>query len=271
MKMFSVIVLFRCFVLCVSHANLRDNPVLKCGVEASSSLIHHNPWLVYLQYYRRDHVADIRCAGTLIDSRHIVTAAHCVKKIKYQRLAARLGEYDVSSDLDCLQGICSETVDIEISDVFIHPGYDSHRHDIAVLRLAKEAPYTDFIRPVCLPTGAVRQDVTFYAAGWGVKPSTYLYSNLKKIIPLPYCPTSQCQKAYSNLNLTDDIICAGGEEGIDTCKGDSGGPLMWIKERTELWGVTSSGNVICGTKGAPAIYTSVPEHLDWIKTVIEDL
>ncbi|KAM3956374.1 CLIP domain-containing serine protease B10 [Aphomia sociella] len=258
-------------VLYVSYAiDPTGRHVRQCGVEASSSLIHHNPWLVYLEYYRKDQLADIRCAATLIDRRHLVTAAHCVKKIKFQRLVARLGEYDVSSDKDCLQGICSKTVLIEVSDVIVHPGYDMSEHDIAVLRLAQDAPYTDFIRPICLPTGTIKDDVTFTAAGWGVIPSTHIYSNVKKIIPLPYYPRDQCQKTYSDLILPRNIICAGGEEGLDTCKGDSGGPLMWIKDRTELWGVTSSGNVICGTKGSPGIYTSVSMHLEWIKTVIRN-
>lgn len=274
MRLFTVLVfvVFTGFVWCVPYGIYqRDSPVPKCGVEASTSLIHHNPWLVYLEYYRKGHLADIRCAGTLVDSRHIVTAAHCVKKIKFQRLVARLGEYDVSTNLDCLQGICSETLHIQISDIFVHPDYDTRDHDIAVLRLVNAAPYTDFIRPICLPSGDIRSDVTFYAAGWGVKPSTHLYSNLKKIIPLPYYSRRQCQSAYSELNLPTEVICAGGEEGIDTCKGDSGGPLMWVKDRIELWGVTSSGNVNCGTKGSPGIYTSVQSHLDWIKSVLEDI
>ena len=27
--------------------------------------------------------------------------------------------------------------------------------------------------------------------------------------------------------VTDDMVCAGGEEGKDACQGDSGGPLMY--------------------------------------------
>lgn len=69
--------------------------------------------------------------------------------------------------------------------------------------------------------------------------------------------------------LPKHVICAGGVENVDTCSGDSGGPLVWVKERSELWGVVSAGNVKCGTKGDPGIYTSVIDHLDWLKGVIE--
>ena len=27
--------------------------------------------------------------------------------------------------------------------------------------------------------------------------------------------------------VTDDMVCAGGEQGKDACQGDSGGPLMY--------------------------------------------
>lgn len=59
----------------------------------------------------------------------------------------------------------------------------------------------------------------------------YLATNsdvmLKTEVPL--LPNTSCARAYTMLNLTDlyeGQLCAGGEEGIDSCRGDSGGPLM---------------------------------------------
>lgn len=95
-----------------------------------------------------------------------------------------------------------------------------------------------------------------------------VYSNVKKIIPLPFWKHEDCQKAYDRITLPQSVICAGGEEGIDTCRGDSGGPLTWSRDRVELYGVTSSGNVQCGAEGYPGIYISVAEHINWIKSVI---
>lgn len=120
-----------------------------------------------------------------------------------------------------------------------------------------------------MPTGQIADDTTFVAAGWGIIPRRGEYSDIKKIIPLPYVKHDACQAAYKTTKIPKIAICAGGEAGIDTCSGDSGGPLVWIKEKIELWGVTSSGNVHCGTKGTPGIYMSVPDHLDWITSVVK--
>ncbi|XP_047036615.1 CLIP domain-containing serine protease B9-like [Helicoverpa zea] len=242
----------------------------KCGVEASTNLVHHNPWLVYIEYWRGDTDTEIRCAGTLIDNRHVVTAAHCVRTLKFSRLVARLGEYDLYSKEDCVRGVCADPiVRIDVADIIVHPGYSNKEHDIAILRLAEDAPYTDFIRPICLPSGDLEQDTQFFAAGWGEIPRKGYYSHVKKIIPLPLWTKAECKAAYKYNHIPDHVICAGGEDGIDTCRGDSGGPLTRVRDTIELWGVTSHGNVQCGTKDSPGIYTNVADHMDWILTVLD--
>ncbi|XP_075985841.1 uncharacterized protein LOC142982971 [Anticarsia gemmatalis] len=244
--------------------------VSKSGVEASTNLVHHNPWLVYIEYYRGEHLIDVRCAGSLIDERHIITAAHCIKHPRFNRLVARLGEYDLYSKVDCVQGVCADpVVKIEVEEIIVHPEYDGKEHDIAILRLAKDAPYTDFIRPISLPSGVLESHTTFFASGWGEIPQKGVYSHVKKIVPLPLWTRKDCQASYKHITLPESVICAGGEEGIDTCRGDSGGPLTRVQDTVELWGVTSGGNSRCGTKNSPGVYTKVIDYLDWIQSVID--
>ena len=78
-----------------------------------------------------------------------------------------------------------------------------------------------------------------------------------------------------NVRSVDDKIlpspslhpCAGGEVGQDSCKGDSGGPLMARRDELSPWqqvGVVSGGTFICGI-GAPAIFTRVTQYSQWIR------
>lgn len=56
---------------------------------------------------------------------------------------ARLGEYDLASKEDCIDGVCADPIiRIDIEGIIVHPDYDGKNQDIAVLRLEKDAPYT---------------------------------------------------------------------------------------------------------------------------------
>lgn len=56
---------------------------------------------------------------------------------------------------------------------------------------------------------------------------------------------------------------------IDSCAGDSGGPLQKVENsengpRYFLFGVVSFGVEECGSKGVPAVYTRVTAYMEWI-------
>lgn len=66
-------------------------------------------------------------------------------------------------------------------------------------------------------------------------------------------------------------LCAGGELGKDSCKGDSGGPLMAKDPDTGNWitsGIVSIGPNDCGKFGVPGVYTSVKEYMCWITETV---
>lgn len=89
---------------------------------------------------------------------------------------------------------------------------------------------------------------------------------------IPIIDKQNCEQELKTTRLGDaftlhkSFICAGGEEGRDTCNGDGGGPLVCPIPNTERFvqvGVVSWG-VGCGTEGIPGVYTAVPRFRNWI-------
>lgn len=90
-------------------------------------------------------------------------------------------------------------------------------------------------------------------------------------------PQQQCAEVYSRIfvsykhpiRITSSQLCAGGVNAQDSCKGDSGGPLIFkgevnLRPRFVQYGVVSFGQRSCGIKGVPAVYTKVASYVNWI-------
>ena len=85
-----------------------------------------------------------------------------------------------------------------------------------------------------------------------------------------------CQNVMNEIAVFDEekvdfykqgLFCAGGEEGKDICRGDSGSAIF-SKEKSKVVqiGLVSGtmGNMNCGAKGIPSFYTRVSYYLKWI-------
>lgn len=84
---------------------------------------------------------------------------------------------------------------------------------------------------------------------------------LKARLPL----FERCQDVYKWKSFDGEQFCAGGG-GADTCRGDSGSPLMLqVDDRWFAYGIVSHGPVKCGSKGLPGVYTNVSFYFTWIE------
>ncbi|CAG4931532.1 unnamed protein product [Parnassius apollo] len=270
-----------------NHPNLEERD---CGEIEGSRIVggqvaklYEFPWMVLISYETRiGH--QFLCGGSLISPLYVLTAAHCI--IGRRIASVRIGDYDWTSKVDCEKGtdLCeSYYQEIAVSERLAHPAYQGPpivRNDIGLLRLSK--PVNLRVKNagvICLPvTKQLRErrldTEQLTVAGWGVTENHTESSVLLKV-NLPVLSGEMC-KAYHSRKTTEDttknILCAG-VLGKDSCKGDSGGPLMLEGDYNNeskfiQYGIVSYGLRQCGSD-FPGVYTNVSWFMKWILDTIK--
>lgn len=275
-------------VCCGSHTKFQSilPDRTKCGYQEDFKVlggedtdISEFPWLALLQQTTTAGVKRWGCGGSLISTRYVLTAAHCSATSKVTLV--RLGEWNLDTSEDCVgsgsyRSCTKPPQDIAAENVILHPEYTRNKqgvfNDIALIRLARAAVYNQFVQPICLPLPQERSPIgaRAFIAGWGAVSLKQGYSPVKQKLRIPVVELQTCTDVYGKYGVTlnDKMLCAGGEKGKDSCKGDSGGPLFTTingdNQQYYIEGVVSYGLTACGTEGSPAIYTRVADFLDWI-------
>lgn len=109
--------------------------------------------------------------------------------------------------------------------------------------------------------------------GWGATELGPRSPDLLQVRLLPIS-TEECAEVYKKkTQIWYKQICAGGKRGMDSCSGDSGGPLqapgMYNSNLKYIqYGLVSFGPHNCGTEGAPGVYTKIVYYMDWILNTI---
>lgn len=213
----------------------------------------------------------------MIEPNVIATAAHCVHNKVASKLKVRAGEWDTQTRSESYPH-----QDGQVKSIVVHPDYslENTKNDIALLFLEIPFELAENVKPICLPS----KSDTFngqrcFASGWGKDKlgRDGRYSVVMKRIELPIISNDVCEVSLKNTTLGEEFtlhhstICAGGEIGPDTCKGDDGSPLACeIKEshgRYYLSGIVSWG-LKCGD-GVPRVYVNVPLFREWIDDEIQ--
>ncbi|MDP2014417.1 MAG: serine protease [Actinomycetota bacterium] len=219
------------------------------------------------------------CGGTLTSPTTVVTAAHCVVA-EGARTAAGPSELVIGFGRDLKAPMRL----VRVSAVAVNPAYlkNDSAADVAVLTLA--APITDV--PPLLAVSPLEAAALTAAgihvttAGWGnTSASADKYPTLLRQAEMVVFPVSNCGNGYNFTvsGLTFEgwgrqdvdpkvMLCAAGVSRglqVDTCEGDSGGPLIAGNgAAARLVGIVSWGaDCDSGTSG---VYTRVSATYDFL-------
>ncbi|XP_058056054.1 transmembrane protease serine 9-like [Anopheles bellator] len=254
--------------------DLTSNQVKSCDCECGAANqeirivggrptgVNQYPWLARLVYDGQFH-----CGASLLTRDYVLTAAHCVRRLKRNKIRVILGDYD--------QFVASETPAImrAVTAIIRHRSFDqnSYNHDIALLKLRKPVDFTKTIRPVCLPKERSEPAGQLgTVVGWGRTSEGGTLPALVQHVDVPILTLDQCRSMkYRASRITSNMLCAGkGKQ--DSCQGDSGGPLLVRSgDKHEIVGIVSWG-VGCGRAGYPGVYTRVARYLPWLRANLDD-
>lgn len=212
-------------------------------VGGHETTINEFPYLVNL---RRN--GKFSCGGSLLTERCVLTAAHCVYMVPVKDLSIYAG--------------ASRLNGAEFHVRLVENSYISNRYspynldmDVAILKLREPLLLDTTIQVIGLSARSPKPQETVSIVGWGVtsegssEPSEQL-----RTADIPVLSKEDCLRAYrGQAQITSSMFCATVPGTMDSCSGDSGGPVIC---QGHICGIVSWG-FGCARVEYPGVYTNI--------------
>lgn len=187
------------------------------------------PWMVAI-YLNKATGLSFNCGGTLISSKTVITAAHCIntstRNYRAHEVVLYLGRYSLIDWSEV------GSISTNVEQIIIHTDYkkqkDSFDADIAILITTKRVEFNQFVRPACLWPGSTNieeiEGKSGIVVGWGKDGTDHIVSNIPKKVNLPIVNSITCVQTSESLSkaVSNRTFCAGTLNGDGPCHGDSG-------------------------------------------------
>ena len=204
------------------------------------------------------------CGGSIYNDRWIVTAAHCLAKLRPEDVVVVTGTNVLR------QGVLR----INAVRLLVHKDYvpQTNNNDVGLIELFQPLVVGPKTKPIALLETAQEGTVltssrSLIVTGWGATSEGGGVVRQLQQVTVPFVTREICNDPLSyNGRINANMICAGkAEGGADSCQGDSGGPLVDDPSgpTPRLAGIVSWGEG-CARPGKFGIYTRVANYTAWI-------
>jgi secreted trypsin-like serine protease len=149
------------------------------------------------------------CTGSILNSRTILTAAHCVCEKQPREVEVGMVKQDTENPYKQR---------VAVKEVFIHPNYKSRcpkssPSDMAILKLSQDIQFNDYVKPISV--NCDQSELPLYAdivnMGYGVDEDDNIGTLKYAFNKLMQCRLMLCSETKTNAIYY----------------GDSGGPCVW--------------------------------------------
>jgi secreted trypsin-like serine protease len=208
------------------------------------------------------------CGGTIYNSKWIVTAAHCLVRV-------RAADVHVVGGTNVLMPGVHR---VNVTRIIMHKNYNAGTSDEDIALIEVKSPLAlgttmqqiGLLEPSEEPTVLVK-DKVLTVTGWGATAQGAAVVRDLQEVDVPFVTREVCNDPLSyNGKITENMICAGkAAGGVDSCQGDSGGPIVYRPSGSapKLVGVVSWGEG-CARPGKYGVYTRVARYNSWVKNCI---